>query len=144
MSEPIKPKRSRALPRVWKSLWHVPCGNTFYSPAGNGKILCRKTTIISGIADNGDIHLLFPWTRVRTTELVRDAKDGGKSSADITHAPLSDASNPENFSATGQPITVEGALQGSPGAQLFAQTEPPVQVAASEPHNDNNITGPTS
>src|SRR5688572_2181163 len=123
MSEPIKPKRSPALPRVWKSLWHVPCGNTFYSPAGNGKILCRKTTIISGSADNGHIHLLLPWTRVRTAELLRDAKHGGKRSAAITHAPLSDASHPENFSATGHPIPVEGALQGSPGAELFAQTE---------------------
>jgi hypothetical protein len=73
------PKKVRALPRVWKRFFQLKAGEEFYE--GNclrmktGPFWCRSCARL--------LFFVAPWRRVRTTVYVRDARPGGKTSADV-------------------------------------------------------------
>lgn len=132
MSESTTPKRTRALPRVWKKFSELQDGDLFYI----GKTLVQKTGFLIAREFEHDSCLGVPtptgaghimwrwWLKVKTTQLVRDAKPGGKSSRDLP-------SNAE--------------LATIPTAEHHYEDDRcQVEVKATEPNNDNNVTGPTS
>jgi hypothetical protein len=124
---------------VWKRFVDLQRGDSFYV----GKTLVQKTGLLTarGLVNVscygrelpvGDLHVFFKfWTRVKTTQLVRDARPGGKSSQDLVcerrdTCPAGEVNNAEHFDA------------------CRAADAEVIQVAATEPNNDNNVTGPTS
>lgn len=80
----ILPKKPRELPRVWKKFWHVEQYDDFFI----GKKTYIKTGVVTaevnvaGLREGARIWVM-PWTKVRTAELVRDVRPGGKSSAKV-------------------------------------------------------------
>ena len=122
-------KKTRALPRVWRQIKQLQRGDLFYL----GKTLVTKTSFFTArefkfdsclkrTLPTGQLHFIWPWTRVKTTQLVRDAKAGGKSSQD---------------SIMGR--ATANSLQAAHLHETVA-----VEIAASQPNNDNDVTGPTS
>jgi hypothetical protein len=80
--------KKRSLPHVWKSFWALDVGDEFFI----GKKRYWKQDLFTATSSlNGVTKFTFPWTRYRTTQLVRDARPGGKSSSspdmnrDMTH-----------------------------------------------------------
>lgn len=79
------PKKTRELPRVWKKFWHLAefeffdrGGKTEFAKTG---LFTAEFEACAGAGGGPRTEWLFPWTRVRTLKLVRDARPGGKSSA---------------------------------------------------------------
>lgn len=106
------------MPRVWKKFWHLREFDMFDL---GGKTQYSKTSTFTaeyvacpGAGGGERTRWLWPWTKVRTTEFVRDALPGGKTSMD--------------FGPT-QPLKPEQYLD-----------RPRVE----QPTSDNNIHGPTS
>ena len=77
------PAKSRSLPHVWKRFWHLNLKDRFYI----GKELVFKTGLFTacpargvwwnpemGLRAGAPRKLVAPWRRVRTTQLVRDAR----------------------------------------------------------------------
>ncbi len=77
--DPVKSKRPRALPRVWKRFYQLERGETFTSPNPINRLLSKRGFFTAEDTEGAWVHYL-PWTRVRTTTLVRDVLPGGKSS----------------------------------------------------------------
>ena len=75
MSNTNKPPRQ--LPRVWRSFWSLRVGDSF----SIGKLTFVKRGFLAATAiSSGTSQLFYPWIRVRSGTLVRDARPGGKSS----------------------------------------------------------------
>ena len=80
------PKKLRQLPKVWKPFRQIKLGEIFQF----GGVSYRKDGCFFAFDHNvtscEDVpfpKLFWPWTKVRSSTLVRDARPGGKSSADI-------------------------------------------------------------
>ncbi len=120
-------KKPRALPRVWKSFSKLVKGEKCYL----GNTLVGKTSFLTareyggpgcyGVpVAKGALHFVAPWTKVKTTVLVRDAKSGGLSSVGPRLSRASILHRPQ------PPLTVE------------------VPNGNQQPNSDNAVTGPTS
>jgi hypothetical protein len=127
-------KKTRALPRVWKQIKHLQHGDLFYL----GKILVAKTSFFTARefefdsclgrpSLTGDGHFVWPWRRVKTTQLVRDAKPGGKSSQDLTMS-----------------RATENSLEAARLHEARKDDCGVIEIKSVQPNSDNNVTGPTS
>lgn len=74
----IPAKKTRALPRVWKRFFQLNRGEGF----SVGKNFYRKNSPFTG-SDGLSRVIVWPWTRVQTSVLVRDARPGGKFSGRV-------------------------------------------------------------
>jgi len=72
--------RKRALPRVWKRFYQLKRGETFFHSGSS--LYARAFLPVKRVHGLSGSKWLFPWTRVRTTTLVRDVLPGGKSGPD--------------------------------------------------------------
>lgn len=115
------PKRLRALPRVWQRFLYLEIGDGFFI----GRCAYVKTGLLRGSTGSRVIRV-WPWTRVQTAVLVRDARPGGKSS--VIHD-----------CALRVPADVNDGKTHFVGDDCKGG-----HADVSQPHSDNGISGPTS
>jgi len=80
------PKKLRQLPKVWKPFRQIKLGEIFqFGGVSYRKDGCffASNPRVTSCEDVPFPKLFWPWTKVRSSTLVRDALPGGKSSADI-------------------------------------------------------------
>ena len=140
---PAPTKKPRALPRVWRRYATLSYNDGFF--------IGRNRYVVTGFfhaesSSTGKTIRIWPWTRVQTEVLVRDARSGGKSS-------VVDELN----AAEARVDYVECACKAFPGRVIHGNSGPTPQEAGlgnvfpaegghgdAPVNNDNKITGPTA
>lgn len=117
-------RKPRALPRVWQRFIHLEPNDVFFI----GR--CRYIKVGFLTAGTGIRQIrVWPWTRVQTDVLVRDARSGGKSSV-VAEMKTAEA-------------TVD-AVANSGRTHFVGDACPGGHADVAQPTSDNNVTGPTS
>jgi len=111
--------KTRALPRVWARFYFVKASETF---THGGKRYYKSVLPFVAVDSQGSRVFFAPWTLVRTDQLVRDARPGGKSSQ-------------KAVIDSGRTHFVGDDCPGG-----HADCGLPVQ----QPNSDNNVSGPTA
>lgn len=142
-------KKTRALPKVWTRYWNLAIGDRFF--------IGRKPLNVVGCFfyedEAGNLTFIWPWTRVQTNVLVRDARPGGKSS----RYPGSEAAG--HACVVGEPEAARQRIEAvveecekiehSPfktgdGTTTEQDEAYFARQAPKQPTSDNKIGGPTS
>lgn len=144
---PASAKPARRLPRVWSTFWKVEKYDDFDlgSPLRYTRVGLFRAEYYSSIYRELRTKYFFPWTRVRTSQLVRDARPGGKSSQTVRKE--SDTSNPGQThyvgdSCPGGHYAVDATARNPDGSCYHGTSYAHPQTE--QPHNDNTTHGPTA
>lgn len=142
MNPCLKPERAK--PRVWASFWSVP---TFEDFDLGGKTIFTKVNLLqaefrscAGAGGNIKRRWIAPWTKVRTSKRV--AKCSGEESARLLFGIPLEARPNKEVSRNGLVLDKEAFLAPEKGTSY--QPTSYAHPATEQPHNDNQIHGPTS
>lgn len=127
------PKRSRALPRRWQRFLYLELNDEF----SIGRCNYLKTGFFSAENAGGRVIHVWPWERVQTVVLVRDARPGGKSSLPWEGRLVVTMNEDPGNIACIPPLP-------NPGQTHFVGDDCPGGHADKPVNNDNNISGTSS